>query len=102
MSGFVFWVSGLVFGCLDLYLDVWTCICASGLVFWVPTHHPVVYVLAAGAFFFWKMTPLDLLNTYIVKFVDFDQFEVPLVFFFKEWAICPIGYASKTRIDFLF
>jgi len=25
-SGLVFWVSGLVFGCLDLYLGVWTCI----------------------------------------------------------------------------
>ena len=24
----------------------------SGLIFWVSTHHPVIYVLAAGAFFF--------------------------------------------------
>ena len=38
------WVSGLVLGFLDLYLGVWTYI-------WVSTHHPVVYVLAAGAFF---------------------------------------------------
>ena len=35
MSGLAFWVSGLVFGCLDLYLGVWTCIWVSGLVFWV-------------------------------------------------------------------
>jgi len=28
-------VSGLVFGCLDLYLGVWTCIWVSGLVFLV-------------------------------------------------------------------
>ena len=39
------WVSGLVLGFLDLYLGVWTYI-------WVSTYHPVVYVLAAGAFFF--------------------------------------------------
>ena len=42
----------MYFGCLDLYLAVWTCTCASGLVFGVSTHHPVVYVLAAGAFIF--------------------------------------------------
>ena len=41
------WVSGLVFGCLDLYL-------VSGLIFWVSTHHPVIYVRAADAFFFLK------------------------------------------------
>ena len=32
-SGFVFWMSELVFGCLDLYLGVWTCIWVSDLVF---------------------------------------------------------------------
>ena len=31
--------------------DIWTCIRLSGLVFWGSTHHPVVHVLAAGAFF---------------------------------------------------
>ena len=41
----------LYFRCLGLYLGVWTCIWVSGLVIWVSTHHPVVYVLAAGAFF---------------------------------------------------
>ena len=35
------------------------------------------------------MTPLDFLNTYIVKLVDFHQFEVPLVFFQK------VGNLSK-------
>ena len=49
----------------------------------------VVYVPAAGAFFFWKMTSLDFLNTYIVKFVDVHQFEVPLIFFQK------VGNLSK-------
>ena len=33
MSGLVLRVSRLVFGCLDLCLDVWTCIWMSGLVF---------------------------------------------------------------------
>ena len=67
-------------GCLDLYLGVWTCIWVSGLVFWVSTHHPVVYDPAAGAsFFFWEMMPLGFLNTYIVSLVDFHQFEGPLV-----------------------
>ena len=73
--------------------DVWTCIWVSGLVFrvsgtvfgmpvlvfLVSSHHPVVCVLAAGAFFFLKMTPLGFLNTYIVNLVDFHQFEGPLV-----------------------
>ena len=88
VSGLVFCVSGLVFGCLDLYFGC------------QPT--PVVYDPACGAFFFWKMTPLDFLNTYIVKLVDVHQFEVPPCIFFKKWTICPNGYASKTRIDFLF
>ena len=34
VSGFVFLMSGLVYGCLDLYLGVWTCIWVSVLVFW--------------------------------------------------------------------
>ena len=85
MSGLVFWMSGLVFGCLDLYfgcLDFvfWT----SGLVFWVSTHHPVVYVLAGGTFFFWKMTPLGFLNTYILDLVDVHGFEALLVFLSKS------------------
>ena len=90
-----------ILGVWTCILGVWTCIWVSGFVFWVSTHHLVVYVLAASAFFFWKMTPMDFLNTYIVNLINLHQFEVPLVYFFKKWAICPNGYASKTRIDFL-
>ena len=67
----------LYFGCLDLYLGVWTYI-------WVSTHHPVVYVRAAGAFFVWKMMPPGFLSTYIVNLCDFHGFEAPLVFFSKS------------------
>jgi len=42
--------------CLDLYLGVWTCIWTSGLVFF-GTHHPVVYVFAAGTFVWGKGHP---------------------------------------------
>ena len=73
-----------ILGVWTCILGVWTCIWVSGLVFWVSTHHPVVYDPACGAFFFWKMTPLDFLNTYIVNLVNFHQFEVPLVFFSKS------------------
>ena len=31
VSGLVFWMPGLVFGCLDLYLGVWTCM--LGLIY---------------------------------------------------------------------
>ena len=70
--------------CLDLYLGVWTCIWVSGLVFWVSTHHPVVYDPACGAFFFWKMTPLFVLNMHLVDLVDVHGFEGPLVLFSKS------------------
>ena len=49
-----------------------------------PLNHPVVYVLAAGAFFFWKMTPLDFLNTYIVNLFNLHGFDVLLDFFSKS------------------
>ena len=35
MCGLVLWVSGLVFGCLDLYSDVWTCILGVWTCLWV-------------------------------------------------------------------
>ena len=67
-------------GCWDhVYCDVYT---KSSI--WGPSKHPVVYVLAAGAFFSWKMTPPDFLNTYIVNLVIFHQFEGPLVKFSKS------------------
>ena len=80
----------LYFGCLALYLGVWTCIWVSGLVFWVSTHHPVVYDPACGMFcFFWKTTPLFVLNTHIVNLLNFHKFEPPLCFFQK------VGNLSK-------
>ena len=81
------WILGCwtwILGVWICILDIWTCICASGLVFWVSTHHPVVYVRAAGAFFFWKMTPPGFLSTYIVNLCDFHGFEAPLVKFSKS------------------
>ena len=48
-----------------------------------PSKHPMVYVLAAGVFF-WKMTPPGFLNTYTVNLVVFHQFEGPLVKFSKS------------------
>ena len=44
----------------------------------------VVYVPAAGAFFLLENDAPGFLNTYIVKLIDFHQFEVPLVFFSKS------------------
>ena len=48
-----------------------------------PSKHTVVYVLAAGAFVFWKMIPLGFLSTYIVNLVNLHRFEALLVFFQK-------------------
>ena len=89
----------LYFRCLDLYLGVWTCIWVSGFVFWAsglvfgclvlyfgrqPTT-PWSMCLPQALFFFWKMTPLGFLNTYIVDFVDVHGFEALLVFLSKSW-----------------
>jgi len=70
------WVSGLVLGCLDLYLDVWTCILGVN-------PPPGGLCACRRRFFSLKNDALGFSNTYIVNFVDFHEFEGLLVFFSK-------------------
>ena len=45
----------------------------------------MVYVLAAGTFFFLEMMPLGFLNTHIVNLIDVHGFEPPDFFSQKSW-----------------
>ena len=71
------WVSGLVFGCLDLHLGIWTCILGV-------KSPPGGLCACRRRFFFLKNDALGFLNTYIVNLVDFHEFEAPLDFFSKS------------------
>ena len=67
ISGFQFWhfEKSTVFKNVE-YLN-WKCVFSP---FKDSPHHPVVYVLPAGAFFSGKNTPLEFWSMYLVDFVD--------------------------------
>ena len=86
------WVSGLVFGCLDLYLGVWTYILGVN-------PPPRGLCACRRRFFFLENDAPGFLNTYIVNLVIFHQFEGPLVIFSKSGQsgkmTMPARWASK-------
>ena len=96
MSGLVFGCLDLYFGHLDMYSDVWTCI--WGVNMSQPTT-PWSMCLPQ-AHFFWKMTPLGFLKTYIVKLVDFHQFEGPLVKTSKYWQSVQMTMTARRASTF--
>ena len=58
-------------------------ICVNVHRFQGPSHHPVVYVPAAGVFVPSTNTPLEFMSMYFIYFVIVKRFQGPLVKFSK-------------------
>ena len=66
----------------------------------VPSKHPVVYELAAGALFFHKKHAPGFWKC-ILWMLSFSAILGSPGKMFKIWSICSNDYASKTRIEIL-
>jgi len=88
-------IYGYAYGYIDIwiygYMDIWIlgyldiCICVYIYICMHESYQPFAAVsqLPVALRRFLKMTPLDLLNTYLINLVDFHGFEGPWICFQK-------------------